>query len=295
MRPSLLLVAVVVGVASANGCSLDDASTTLPTVGDSAGTSNDFPGDAGSVRVIGVTDGDTFVALVDGAEENIRLIGIDAPEQGECFHSEATDALESALDAGAVALRVDTSDRDRFGRLLRHVWVGGVHVNERLVAEGVAIARRYPPDTSLADELDQAQRDARLTMRGLWAADACGPPVGDAALVITHVEYDAPGDDNEALNGEWVVITNTGANAVDLEGWLLRDESASHRFAFGPETVLEPAATVTVYSGCGEPATALDGSIGLHWCVSGSAIWNNSGDTAFLLDPSGNIVATFEY
>jgi hypothetical protein len=32
-----------------------------------------------------------------------------------------------------------------------------------------------------------------------------------------------------------------------------------------------------------------------YWCVSGSAIWNNGGDTAFLLDPVGNVVAQLGY
>jgi hypothetical protein len=29
--------------------------------------------------------------------------------------------------------------------------------------------------------------------------------------------------------------------------------------------------------------------------VSGSAVWNNSGDTVFLRDGNGNIVVTFAY
>lgn len=37
--------------------------------------------------------------------------------------------------------------------------------------------------------------------------------------------------------------------------------------------------------GCGTGTTT-----DLHWCDTGSAVWNNSGDTAFLLDPAGNVV-----
>ena len=44
-------------------------------------------------------------------------------------------------------------------------------------------------------------------------------------------------------------------------------------------------ATVRIHTGCG-PATAT----ALHWCITGSAVWNNAGDTAFLTDPRGNVV-----
>ena len=50
---------------------------------------------------------------------------------------------------------------------------------------------------------------------------------------------------------------------------------------------LAPGASVAVHTGCGRP-TATD----LYWCNEGSAVWNNSGDTAFLLDPAGNIAAS---
>jgi hypothetical protein len=33
----------------------------------------------------------------------------------------------------------------------------------------------------------------------------------------------------------------------------------------------------------------------LFWCFTSSAIWNNDGDTVFVLDPSGNIVVTYPY
>jgi hypothetical protein len=64
----------------------------------------------------------------------------------------------------------------------------------------------------------------------------------------------------------------------------VRDESASHRFTFPDGFGLAGGATVRIHTGCG-PDTATD----LHWCISGSAVWNNDGDTAFLVDPAGNV------
>jgi hypothetical protein len=45
-----------------------------------------------------------------------------------------------------------------------------------------------------------------------------------------------------------------------------------------------------VFTGCGQ-----DTGDELYWCNTGSAIWNNSGDTAFLLDPAGNVVYSYAY
>lgn len=124
---------------------------------------------------------------------------------------------------------------------------------------------------------------------GLWAPDACGTAVS-AEVQIVHIEYDAPGNDNFNLNGEWVEILNGDETAVDLTGWVLKDESASHRYTFPNGFTLQPGATAFVYTGCGQ-----DSATALYWCESGSAVWNNSGDTGFLLDPSGNLVWSYAY
>ncbi len=47
---------------------------------------------------------------------------------------------------------------------------------------------------------------------------------------------------------------------------------------------------MTVFTGCG---VATDDEV--YWCSEGSAVWNNSGDTVFLRDPNGNLVAVHTY
>ena len=183
----------------------------------------------------------------------------------------------------------DVSDRDQFDRLLRYLWLSdGSFVNEDLVWGGYALSREYPPDIVHADRLAAAQSEAQHAARGLWAADACGPVPG-ASIRIVHVEYDAPGNDNNNLNEEWVDISNAGDSAETLTGWVLKDESASHRFHFPAAFVLDVGAGVRVHTGCGT-----DTATSLHWCSSG-AVWNNDGDTAFLLDSHGNITDHYEY
>jgi micrococcal nuclease len=240
--------------------------------------------------VLSITDGDTIEIDRDGGRERLRLIGVNSPENGECWADEAGRVLEALIPVGSeVGMTLDESDRDQFGRLLRYLWVGAMSVNEELVRRGAAISRRYPPDTAMADRFDGAQADAKAEDRGQWAPDACGPEA-EAELVIDEVFFDAPGNDNENLNEEWIRISNAGGGLVDMTGWGIKDESASHRFRFPPGFVLAPGEGVTVYTGCGE-----DFDKDLYWCQTGSAIWNNDGDTAFLTDPNGNTHHLWSY
>ena len=95
--------------------------------------------------VVDVVDGDTVdVAPSDGSPTlTVRLIGIDAPERGECEADAATWTLASMVDGQPVSLTPggDGEDTDRYGRLLRYVDVAGVDAGLRLVADGVAAAR----------------------------------------------------------------------------------------------------------------------------------------------------------
>lgn len=245
-------------------------------------------GTGSRTRVSAAIDGDTFKVVVDGVDERVRLIGIDAPEAGECMSEQATDALSEMIKSG-VTLVSDSSDRDQFGRLLRYVESEGSFVNEELVRRGLALARAYPPDTGRQSELAAAQAEAESEQRGLWSPDACGPATG-SILDISKINADPPGNDVERLNDEWVEITNRSSETLDLSGWIVRDESASHRFTFAEGFALADGATVRLHTGCGE-ASATD----LYWCNQGSAVWNNDGDTVFVLDRNGNIVVSAKY
>lgn len=247
------------------------------------------PSDSADAHVVSVSDGDTLQVRVDGAVERVRLIGINAPESDECFGDEARDALADLVAGEDVSLVQDVSARDQFGRLLAYVFVDGLHVNAELVLDGFAIAREYPPDTARADELAAAQREAQDAGAGMWGPDGCMSQRGDVSVSLS-VHPDAPGDDNTNLNGEWVDIRNDGDATLELAEWKIKDESASHRYRFPGGTSVAPGGSIRLYTGCGE-----DRPTERYWCKSRSAVWNNGGDTAFLLDPDGRTVATTSY
>lgn len=136
-----------------------------------------------------VVDGDTFVTR-DGSR--VRLIGVNTPEISgtvEYFGEEAANYTKRMLTGQTVWMFRDVSETDRYGRLLRFVFLPGDRLmfNERLVLEGYANAATYPPDVSLADRFREAERKARAAGAGLWgdgaAADAAaddGPAAGGA-------------------------------------------------------------------------------------------------------------------
>ncbi len=120
-----------------------------------------------------IIDGDTLE--VRPGRERIRLISVDTPEvrnPAECFGAEAaTRTRELAAIGTRVRLERDKTDRDRFGRLLRYVYLpDGRLLSEVLAAEGYARVVFYPPDRKYLNLLREAERSARESRRGLWGS-----------------------------------------------------------------------------------------------------------------------------
>ncbi|MFN3705720.1 MAG: thermonuclease family protein [Thermoflexales bacterium] len=121
-----------------------------------------------------VVDGDTIQVQINGVSYRVRYIGVDAPEstkQVDCFGLEASAFNQRLVGGQTVRLERDVNETDRYGRLLRYVYLlDGRMVNEELVREGYAIARTFPPDVKHVDRLRRAEQEARQTGRGLWSA-----------------------------------------------------------------------------------------------------------------------------
>ena len=123
------------------------------------------------VLVIRVIDGDT-IEIETG--EKVRYIGVDTPEtkhprkKVECYGKEASEFNKNLVEGRRVRLEKDVSDTDRYGRLLRYVYVGETFVNEHLVSQGYAHTVSFPPDIKYQQVLLQAQKSARENVLGLW-------------------------------------------------------------------------------------------------------------------------------
>jgi micrococcal nuclease len=160
----------------------DFACEELPSGAAPASWTSHVPSGSQPVTLIGVTDGDTIRVDVDGREESVRFFLIDAPEArdpdhpAECFGQEATTYLTWMLSLGGdLYLETDISNRDRFGRLLRYVWLdvgdGEVYLlNEALVRSGYAAFSTFPPDVMYMEEIREAGQFAREHGYGLWSS-----------------------------------------------------------------------------------------------------------------------------
>ena len=237
------------------------------------------------ITITRVSDGDSVRATSPEGDLEIRLLGINAPEQDECFGSNATAELERLTAGREVTIHPWPAERDDFGRELGFLVADGVFVNLSLIESGHVVARAQS-DHGFGAEFEEVERDAQDFDIGLWAPDACGAPA-DGELIIVEVFENAPGDDRENPNGEFIVIENVGDAEVDLEGWAVRDESTRHRHTFS-SLVVAPGQQLRLRTGCGELDLSSD-PIEAFWCDPEPPVWNNSGDTAFLLGPNGGI------
>ena len=113
-----------------------------------------------TARVTDIIDGDTIDVDINGVGYRVRYIGVNTPESDESCYDDATDANANLVAGQTVTLVRDSSNTDRFGRLLRYVYVGNVFVNAQLVQDGWAEAVEYPPDTANADQFHQLETQA---------------------------------------------------------------------------------------------------------------------------------------
>lgn len=266
--------------------------------------------------VTDVVDGDTVEVRVDGEVRTVRLLAVDTPEKtpsnedpseygvttesGErCllrYANDATRYMSQSLDGERVALLYDANEpeTDVYGRTLAYVYVNGELFNDDLVKRG--LARVYTEaDAEREDEFLAYERRAKQANEGLWACDDAQstidrPADGRTSLAVTEIHADAPGNDNDNKNGEWVVVTNEGNEAMDLTGYVVSDE-AGHAYVFPDGFTLDAGRSVTLHTGSGT-----DTATELYWNYGGAtAVWNNGGDTVTVTDDRGNVVASRQY
>lgn len=120
-----------------------------------------------------VYDGDTII-LANG--ERVRLLGVNTPEissqyrKGEAGGKAAQAWLKEQLSGGEVYLEYDLEKRDKYDRLLAHVFLpSGEHLNMDLVAKGLGVMSIVPPNISYADDFLAVQQQAENKGLGMWS------------------------------------------------------------------------------------------------------------------------------
>lgn len=122
-----------------------------------------------TAKVIKVFDGDTIE--IEGGIK-VRYIGVDSTEvypSKQCFSAEAKAENEKLVLGKEVTLIKDISETDKYGRLLRYVFVGDEFINDDLVKNGFAKVMTVPPDENYKDEFEASENYAKENNLGLWS------------------------------------------------------------------------------------------------------------------------------
>jgi micrococcal nuclease len=175
-----------------------------------------------------VIDGDT-VELSN--RDYVRYIGADSPETVDprkpvqCFGVEATRRNKELVEGKSVRLEKDVSDRDKYGRLLRYVYLqDGTFVNLELIKEGYAAASIFPPDVKYADVFNAAEKEARGLKRGLW--NSCplfgSPATSAASSAVAGSEVATSGNNTCVIKGN---ISSDGEKIYHLPGCAYYDKT----------------------------------------------------------------------
>lgn len=122
-------------------------------------------------RVTRVIDGDTIDVDIDGSTYRVRYVGVNTPERDETCYADATAMNAELVEEQTVGLVRDSSDTDRYGRLLRYVYVGNTLVNAELVRDGYAEAVLYQPDDRYYDDFVELEK---VAARGRFGCHATG-------------------------------------------------------------------------------------------------------------------------
>ena len=116
------------------------------------------------------------------------------------------------------------------------------------------------------------------------------PSSTSAPIVISDVNYDGKVPTTES--DEYVVLTNTSKNPLDVSGYYLyvaTSGSQGATFTFPKDSIIKPGSSVRVYT------NEIHKETGGYSFGSGKAIWNNKGGLAVLRDAKGGKLGEFKY
>jgi micrococcal nuclease len=137
-------------------------------------------------------DGDTIAVNMNGTAETIRFIGVDTPETHkpktpvQCYGPAAAAFTKNTIGNQKVRLGLDpkSTNRDRYGRLLRYVYLpDGTLINKKLIELGYGFYYPYFPFTKSV-EFDHAEQQAMAGHKGLWGN--CNPTPTDSGGYVSN-------------------------------------------------------------------------------------------------------------
>jgi micrococcal nuclease len=114
-------------------------------------------------KVVGITDGDTFTALMNDSTFKIRLASIDSPEKKQAYGNVSKQFLASLIFGKTVQIQAGKLDRNK--RQIATVFYDGVNINEVMIKTGMAW---HYVKYSKNPKLQLLENNARANRVGLW-------------------------------------------------------------------------------------------------------------------------------
>lgn len=288
--------------------------------------------DGEAALVTRIIDGDTIEVELNGVSRRVRYIGMDTPEIGAPFYREATEANRQLVAGQNVILVKDISETDRYGRLLRYVYLpDGTFVNAELVRQGYAQVATFPPDVKHQELFLSLQGEARTAGLGLWsqtvaqvAPSATPEPQPTAAPTEPPLPTNspvpqptspppAPTDPPPPPTEPPAAPGSVQITSIFFDGVVTRVESdeyavitnqggaavnlAGWRLNAGDpgQDFFFPAFDLQPGQSCRVYTNESHPETCGFSFASGQAIWNNGGDCGYLFDGSGNQVSQYCY
>jgi len=212
-----------------------------------------------------VIDGDT----IKSNETSIRLLGINCPEKGEKYYSEAGEFLENLVLNETVKLEFSKDKKDLYGRTLAYIFIEKENINLDLVKEGFANFY-FPSGRDMHyNEFKEAWERCIKENKNL-----CEKSEDKCAECVELKEFD--------YKEEIITLYNNCGFGCDMAGWDIKDEGRKH-FVFS-NFILESGKEVRIITGEGE-----DNKENLYW-KGETYVWTRTGDTLFLRDDVGKLV-----
>lgn len=217
-----------------------------------------------------IIDGDT----IEIENDSIRLLGINSPERGEEYYTEAKNYLETLSLNNVVQLKKGKEDRDRYNRELRYIFIGTTNLNLELVKKG--LANPYFPDgkSQYYNEFFEAWKECIDNEVNL-----CEPSENKCSVCINLKNID--------VKNQEVILENVCGFSCNLDDWTIKDEGRK-KFEF-PNFELKSGREVIVRVGSDVHTEEV-----VYWSGE-DYVWTNSGDTLFLRDGEGKLVLWENY
>ncbi|MBU5575215.1 MAG: thermonuclease family protein [Candidatus Aenigmatarchaeota archaeon] len=224
--------------------------------------------------VINVIDGDT-IEIETG--EKVRLLGINAPENGDKYYEKAKEELKYLVLNKYVLLEKIKDNKDKYGRLLRIIFLNNTNVNKEMIKNGLALPYILNSNFKYTFDFENAFKDCIKENIGL-----CEKSENPCKNCIKILKINAI--EKNSLNDEYVEIKNLCNFSCNISKWKIHD-SAWNTFIFNHS--LESNSSLILYTGYGYNTKNI-----FYW-NSGFPIWNNNYDIVYLRDEKGKLVDYF--